>query len=53
MTDRPIIFSAPMVRVLWNDLHGEDAWERNPWVCALTFTVHRQNIDQLNKGATK
>ena len=34
MTDRPIIFSAPMVR-------------------ALTFTVNRQNIDQLNKGATK
>ena len=34
-------------RVLWNDLHGEDAWERNDWVAALTFTVHRQNIDQM------
>ena len=34
-------------RVLWNDLHGEDAWDRNPWVTALTFTVHRQNIDQM------
>ena len=32
---------------LWNDLHGEDAWDRNPWVTALTFTVHRQNIDQM------
>ena len=34
-------------RVLWNDLHGEDAWDANPWVAALTFTVHRQNIDQM------
>lgn len=34
-------------RVLWNDLHGEDAWDRNPWVAALTFTVHRCNIDQM------
>ena len=40
-------------RRLWNDLHGPDAWAANPWVAALTFTVHRQNIDQLNKGATK
>ena len=34
-------------RVLWNDLHGEDAWDRNPWVAALTFETHRQNIDQM------
>ncbi len=40
-------------RVLWNDLHGEDAWDRNPWVTALTFTVHRQNIDQINQGDMK
>ena len=38
---------------LWNILHSPEAWALNPWVCALTFTVHRQNIDQLNKGATK
>lgn len=30
---------------LWNSLHGADAWDRNPWVCALTFTVQRGNID--------
>lgn len=34
-------------RVLWNDLHGPDAWDRNDWVIALTFTVHRCNIDQM------
>ena len=34
-------------RVLWNDLHGEDAWERNDWVAALAFAAHRQNIDQM------
>ena len=27
-----------------------DAWQNNPWVCALTFTVHRGNIDQITKG---
>jgi hypothetical protein len=30
---------------LWNSLHGPDAWDANPWVCALTFTVERRNID--------
>jgi len=34
-------------RALWNSLHGPGAWDANPWVCALTFTVHRQNIDQM------
>ena len=34
-------------RVLWNDLHGEDAWDRNDWVAALTFTTHHQNINQM------
>lgn len=32
---------------LWNSLHGPDAWDANPWVCALIFTVHRCNIDQM------
>ena len=34
-------------RDLWNSLHGPDAWDANPWVCALTFTVQRGNIDQV------
>jgi len=32
---------------LWNSLHGPDAWAANPWVVALSFTVHRCNIDQM------
>lgn len=32
-------------RDLWNSLHGPDAWAANPWVVALTFTVHHGNID--------
>ena len=34
-------------RSLWNSLHGPDAWDANPWVCALTFTTHPRNIDQI------
>lgn len=30
---------------LWNSLHGTEAWDANPWVVALTFTVERRNID--------
>jgi hypothetical protein len=33
-------------RDLWNSLHGPDAWDRNDWVAALTFTVERRNIDE-------
>lgn len=32
---------------LWNTLHGPDAWDRNDWVCAISFDVHRCNIDQM------
>lgn len=32
---------------LWNSLHGSEAWAANPWVCALSFTVQRGNIDQV------
>lgn len=30
---------------LWNSIQGPDAWDRNPEVVALTFTVARANID--------
>lgn len=29
----------------WNFLHGPNAWDENPWVVAITFDVHRRNID--------
>ncbi|TWA74140.1 hypothetical protein FBZ82_101155 [Azospirillum brasilense] len=32
---------------LWTSLHGADAWDANPWVVALTFAVHRRNIDAI------
>lgn len=34
-------------RDLWDTLHGPDAWDDNPWVTAITFTVHKRNIDQM------
>ena len=40
-------------RDLWNSLHGPDAWEANPWVVALTFDVHRHNIDALPARLTE
>lgn len=36
---------------LWNSLHGPDAWDANPWVVALSFTVQRGNIDQIGGDA--
>ena len=32
---------------VWSRLHGPDAWDANPWVCAITFTVHRCNIARM------
>lgn len=29
----------------WDTTHGPGSWTANPWVCALTFTVLRCNID--------
>jgi hypothetical protein len=35
-------------RDLWNSINAKRApWDTNPWVTALTFTVHRANIDGL------
>jgi hypothetical protein len=32
---------------LWNDINGPDAWKANPWVIAVSFTVHKTNIDAM------
>lgn len=32
-------------RILWDDINGPGAWDKNPWVAAYSFTVHRGNID--------
>lgn len=34
-------------RGLWEDIHGQEAWGENPWVVAVTFAVHRGNIDVM------
>jgi hypothetical protein len=38
-------------RDLWSSLHGPDAWAANPWCVALTFSVHKCNIDQMEAAA--
>lgn len=32
---------------LWNSIHGPGAWDANPWVAAISFTVERRNIDAV------
>jgi hypothetical protein len=44
-TDADTAEARAIFRALWNSLHGPDAWDANPWVCAVSFTVERANID--------
>lgn len=39
--------------LLWNSLHTAEGerWQDNPWVVAVSFDVHRGNIDAEGKGA--
>lgn len=37
--------------ILWDDIYGAGAWDANPWVAAITFTVERANIDALRPAA--
>jgi hypothetical protein len=32
---------------LWSSINGPESWQANPWVVAVTFSVHARNIDQL------
>lgn len=36
---------------LWNNLHGARSWDANPDVVAMSFAVHRRNIDALKQAA--
>ena len=38
-------------RALWENLHGPESWDANPEVVALTFTVHKANIDTMQEAA--
>lgn len=41
-------FKSPVdsFRSLWLSLHGDESWDANPEVCALSFTVEKRNIDR-------
>ena len=32
---------------LWCEINGRDSWNVNPWIWAVTFAVHRVNVDHL------
>ncbi len=34
---------------VWRDLHGPESWGSNPEVVAISFDVHKSNIDQVTK----
>jgi hypothetical protein len=34
---------------LWRSINGPDAWKQNPWVVAVTFTVHKVNVDHFSQ----
>lgn len=36
---------------LWDHINGSGAWEKNPWVVAVTFDVLKGNIDNLPQVA--
>lgn len=38
-------------RGLWASIHGSEEWAGNPEVVALTFIVHRCNIDAMERAA--
>jgi hypothetical protein len=40
-------------RELWGTLHGPGAWAMNPWVVAVTFDVHKANVDQFVEANKK
>ena len=43
----PYEWSVSRFRDLWNSIHGPGAWDQNPWVAAIRFTVHKCNINQM------
>jgi hypothetical protein len=34
-------------RGVWETINGPETWDANPWVWALTFLVHQQNVDRV------
>ncbi len=36
---------------LWDSINGAGAWDANPWIVALTFSVAKRNIDAMRVAA--
>ena len=36
---------------LWNSINGPNAWDRNPWVWAITFRPIAGNVDQIKEAS--
>lgn len=49
--EHPFGLGATEFGELWRSLHGPDSWAANPEVVALTFTVHKQNIDETKEDS--
>jgi hypothetical protein len=41
--------AAGVYQMLWEHINGDGSWADNPWVWALSFNVHRQNVDAVLK----
>lgn len=40
-------------RDLWERINGAESWKANPWVVAVSFSVHEGNIDKLAPVTTE
>ena len=38
-------------RDLWNGIHGADAWDRNPWVAAISFAIDAAELVSSTRAA--
>ncbi len=39
----------PLLREVWDRLHG-GAWDRNPLVAVINFTVEHRNVDEMSEA---